>query len=190
MTDVPPLFILRHGQTEWNLQGRLQGRFDSPLTDLGRAQAETQRNILRQQNLHGFHAVSSPQGRAMATARIALKDVRAPIAEDRALAEIGLGEWAGKHRAELVAEYGLRDGFDLYDHAPGGEGFAGLRQRVTAFLRRLDAPTVIVTHGMTSRMLRLVLTDRPTAAIREIDGGQGVVFRVENGRQHRLSLRG
>ena len=48
MTAVPPLYIMRHGETEWNVLGRLQGRFDSPLTERGVAQSRAQRDILRQ----------------------------------------------------------------------------------------------------------------------------------------------
>lgn len=189
MTAAPPLYILRHGETEWNLAGRLQGRFDSPLTEKGRAQGRAQRDILSGRDLSGFAAISSPQGRAMATARIALEGLVAPIGTDAALSEIGLGGWAGASRAEMIAESGARDGFALYELAPEGEGFAALHERCLAFLRRLNGPSVLVTHGITSRMLRLILTGRPITDLRQIDGGQGIVFHVENGRQERLTLR-
>ena len=184
----PPLYILRHGETEWNLSGRLQGRYDSPLTPRGIAQARAQRDILRQRDLSRFAAVSSPQGRARETARIALEGLIAPVRTDPALSEIGLGDWAGETRETLIAETGARDGFDLYELAPGGEGFAALHRRCEAFLRRLTRPSVLVTHGITSRMLRLVLTERPIGALRDMDGGQGVIFYLENGRQERLSI--
>ena len=58
--DSPPLYILRHGETEWNASGRLQGRFDSPLTEKGRAQAAVQRMILNDIDLAGYSAFSSP----------------------------------------------------------------------------------------------------------------------------------
>lgn len=188
MSAFPPLYILRHGETEWNATGRLQGRFDSPLTAQGRAQADLQRKILASRELHRFGAVSSPQGRAFETARIALSGLIAPIATDPALSEIGLGDWAGKDRAEVMQHSGARDGFALYELAPTGEGFAALHARCLAFLRGLRHPSVLVTHGITSRMLRLILTDRPIGAIRDIGGGQGVVFYLSEGRQERLTF--
>jgi broad specificity phosphatase PhoE len=190
MTALPPLYILRHGETEWNRQGRLQGRFDSALTPEGIAQARAQQSILRRCELSRFAAITSPQGRARETARIALEGLITPINEDSALSEIGLGEWAGKYRAELIAQSGARDGFDLYEMAPDGEVFASLHRRCEAFLRGLRGPSVLVTHGITSRMLRLILMDRPLKALRDMRGGQGVVFHIEDGKQKRLTLRG
>ncbi|KIN66393.1 Phosphoglycerate mutase [Sulfitobacter noctilucicola] len=188
MSRFPPLFILRHGETEWNAQGRLQGRFDSELTAQGLAQAKSQHRILAQQQLAGFAAISSPQGRAYATAKIALSGLVSPIKTDPALSEIGLGQWAGKNRVEMVRESGARDGFALYELAPEGEGFDALHARCQKFLKELRHPSVVVTHGITSRMLRLILTDQPIGALRSIDGGQGVVFHLSEGKQRRLTL--
>ncbi|MEW9918643.1 histidine phosphatase family protein [Marimonas sp. MJW-29] len=190
MNSFPPVYVLRHGETEWNLTGRLQGRFDSALTPEGIVQSRMQRDILRRHELAGFAAISSPQGRALETARIALEGVIDPIATDPALSEIGLGDWAGEDRAALIARTGACDGFALYELAPGGEGFAALRSRCERFLRGLEGPSVLITHGITSRMIRLILTGRPTAELRRIDGGQGVVFRVAGGRQERLTIGG
>jgi len=185
---MPPLYILRHGETTWNASGRLQGHFHADLTDRGRAQAETQRQILAARDLTGFQLLSSPQGRAVQTARIVMQAVPGPLQTEAALAEIGLGGWAGETRADLIAQTGAQDGFALYDLAPGGEGLAALRDRCSAFLARLTQPSVLVTHGITSRMLRLILTGRPPRDLRAIDGGQGVVFYVDGGVQTRLTL--
>jgi len=188
VNPAPPLYILRHGETEWNATGRLQGRFDSPLTIAGRAQAEAQRKILQANDLRGFSAISSPQGRAVETARIACTGLIGPIATDPALSEIGLGDWAGGVRADLIKSSGAMDGFDLYELAPNGEGFAALHARCHNFLSRLTGPAVLITHGITSRMLRLILTGRKIHDLRDMAGGQGVVFYLENGKQKRLDL--
>ena len=188
MKDAPPLYILRHGETEWNASGRLQGNRHSPLTSLGRTQAREQRSILQTRDLTGFVALSSPQKRALETAHIALEGVITPVQPMPALREIGLGDWAGRDRAHLIAQTCAVDGFDLYALAPNGEGFDALRNRCEMFLASLKAPAVLVTHGITSRMLRLVLTGQTTEKLREQPGGQGVVFHVENGRQHRLAF--
>lgn len=188
MTACPPLYILRHGETDWNVEGRLQGRFDSNLTAKGIQHAQMQHAILKRQDLNGFHAISSPQGRAQATAQIALKGLLSPVFADAALSEVGLGDWAGESRAEMMAQSGAVDGFALYDMAPGGEGLAALRQRCESFLRGLKQPAVLITHGITSRMLRLILTDQSTGRLRQMQGGQGVVFHLVEGRQKRLTL--
>ncbi|MGC1504768.1 MAG: histidine phosphatase family protein [Sulfitobacter sp.] len=187
MSAFPPLYILRHGETEWNASGRLQGRFDSALTPLGRQQAQAQNRILATQNLDRFGAISSPQGRAFETAKIAVAGRISQIATDPALSEIGLGQWAGRDRAEVMAECAAHDGFALYTLAPGGEGFDALHTRCLRFLRGLGRPSVLITHGITSRMLRLILTGRPVGALREIEGGQGVVFFLKDGEQKRLT---
>ena len=188
MSAFPPLYILRHGETEWNAAGRLQGRFDSALTEKGRAQAKAQNQILARLDLSRFGAISSPQGRAFETARIAMAGVVSPITTDAALSEIGLGDWAGKVRAEVMAQTGARDGFALYEMAPEGEGFAALHARCERFLCDLKGPSVLITHGITSRMLRLILTGQRIGALREIEGGQGVVFKIIDGQQKRLTL--
>jgi probable phosphoglycerate mutase len=189
----PPVYILRHGQTEWNSAGRLQGRIDSPLTDLGRRQAEAQREVFASRDLAGFRGFSSPQGRAFHTAALVLVGLVPIIDTDPRLVEIGVGTWEGLHRSEIVVDGMLEESdegaLDLYARAPCGEGFAALRKRCESFLGDLEAPAIIVTHGITSRMLRLVLLDRDISELSRLPGGQGVVFRIADGRQERLEQR-
>ena len=188
MTHYPPLYVLRHGETEWNAENRLQGHFDSPLTATGRAQAQTQNAILRRCDLSNFAALSSPQKRAQDTAEIALEGLL-PFDSHAGLAEIGIGEWAGRCRAELMAHcQGARDTYDLYEHAPDGEGFVALYARCAAFLSRLTGPHVLITHGITSRMLRLRVLGRDLDDLGDMQGGQGVVFHLSDGQQRCLKL--
>lgn len=188
------MYILRHGQTVWNAEHRIQGTLDSPLTDKGRAQAMMQRSLLSQSNLTGFAAISSPQGRAFHTASLALDGLFHAIRTDDRLAEIGVGQWEGLTRHELQTDRSVDESeesaLDLYERAPGGEGFKALRLRCAAFLNSLHSPTVLVTHGVTSRMLRLVLMGRDISEIADLEGGQGVIFKIENGQQRKLSIGG
>ena len=189
------LFVLRHGETTWNREGRMQGHLNAPLTELGVEQAVTQRNIMAEQDLSGFCVLSSPSGRAVETAAIALGPLVTEITTDPDLREVGVGEWTGRLRAELIdpTEWQVTaDGvLELYDMAPGGEGLAGLEARCAGFLARLEGPHVLVTHGITSRMIRaLALGHGPNvtlAMLSEMPGGQGVVYHVKDGRQKRLS---
>ncbi|HBB85340.1 MAG TPA: histidine phosphatase family protein [Sulfitobacter sp.] len=189
MSHYPTLYILRHGETEWNLANRLQGHFDSSLTEKGRAQAMAQNAILQRCELSGFAALSSPQGRALTTAQIALAGMGIEVGTDARLGEIGIGTWAGEERETLLRQTpAARDSYDLYEYAPEGEGFAALYQRCLAFLDSLTGPHVLVTHGITSRMLRLILLGQSPASLRDMQGGQGVVFCLERGQQKRLTL--
>ncbi|WP_412505036.1 histidine phosphatase family protein [Roseovarius sp. SYSU LYC5161] len=191
MRDWPEAYILRHGQTVWNVAQRLQGGRDSPLTDLGRDQALRQRAILQSVDLTGFRAHSSPQGRAFVTAALALDGLIGRIRTDDRLREIGVGDFEARLRQDLpggqAADASEESALHLYDMAPGGEGFAALRARCESFLQDRSAPVVVVTHGMTSRMLRLVLTGQDESALDSIGGGQGVVYHVRRGRQHVLT---
>ena len=76
---------------------------------------------------------------------------------------------------------------DLYRQAPDGEGFAALEARCRAFLAELAGPAVLVTHGLTSRMLRSLIVGQDALSITEAGGGQGVVWHVRNGAQNLLT---
>lgn len=183
----PEVYVLRHGQTEWNAIGRMQGGMDSTLTCLGQAQAARQGHILASRDLEGFEAWCSPQGRAVATAAIAVVGRVARIRSDDRLREIGIGSWEGRLRTDIAELAGAGDATEAallaYDLAPGGEGLAALYARCHAFLADRSAPMVIVTHGITSRVMRLVLTGRELSDIARIGGGQGVVHHIRDGVQ-------
>ncbi|WGH78247.1 histidine phosphatase family protein [Jannaschia ovalis] len=167
---MPEYFILRHGQTEWNLERRLQGTLDSRLTPLGRVQAARQGAILR---AHGIAApvFVSPRGRARATAALAGLSGRI---EPR-LAEIGLGDWQGLLMAELPAGSGV----DWKFAAPGGESRAALEARVASLLEDLPARAILVTHGVLGMALRArLLGGADWDALAE---PQGVVIHTRDG---------
>lgn len=190
MSKYPELYILRHGETEWNAEGRMQGALNSPLTAVGRQQAGRQGAILRSIDLTGFDIISSPQGRAFETAAIALARQVNHVHTDPALREIGVGTWAGKLRSELAKGMDLIEGPDgaleLYEYAPQGEGFGALEARCMAFLDQVQKPSVLITHGITSRMLRAIATGSDRSGIADIGGGQGIVFHLKNDVQKRL----
>ena len=186
----PELYILRHGQTAWNAEHRVQGGLDSPLTVQGLRDAGKQRDLLVGVDLEGFDAFSSPQVRAFHTAAIVLAGVVSTITTDPRLAEIRVGEWEGLRRGDLpgvgTVDETEESALALYDLAPGGEGLAGLRARCQAFLEALQGPAVLVTHGVTSRMLRLVVLDLPTEDIGVLPGGQGVIYHLKDGAHKKL----
>lgn len=191
LSSIPELYILRHGETEWNASGRMQGRLHSPLTAKGIAQAHVQRRILEAVDLKGFEVISSPQTRALHTAVEIFSQSRPQIRTDAQLCEIDVGSWQGRVRDELQIEGDPKVTVDgplaFYEQAEGGEGFAALRRRCEGFLGALSGPSVLITHGITSRMLRVVALGLPTSAMVDLPGGQGIVFHLNEGRQAVLS---
>lgn len=191
--QIPPIYVLRHGETEWNRETRWQGNRNSPLTALGREQARKQGALLASCALDDFDIRVSPQGRAFQTAAIALGERVNNLFTDARLSEIDVGAWTGRLRSEMQPVPGpidedTPDGpLALYAHAPGGEGFAHLRLRCTEFLLDLKRPTICITHGITSRMLRAIALCQPTAKIGDLPGGQGVIHIVEDGMHRTLS---
>ena len=156
------LFLLRHGQTEWNVAGRYQGRLDSPLTALGERQAEALGRALahKAQGLgEPLIAHVSPLGRAQRSADLAGRHLALDRRIEPRLAEVNLGAWDGLTIVEIEAEFpGAMAGtthFDWYFRGPGAESFERLCDRVSRWLGELDdQATVAFTHGVTSRIVR------------------------------------
>lgn len=188
---LPEICVIRHGETEWNRAGRMQGGLDSPLTDLGRAQSRAMARALREVGVLAgvWSALTSPQGRAVETARLALMTLGMQALPEPDLREIAMGDWAGLSRAEITNGWpGPQDEhfLETYARAPGGEGFDALWDRVGRVLSGLTGPTVIVTHGMTSRFLRTRALGWDLDRLDVVQGGQGVLFHIRDGVQHVL----
>lgn len=181
--DFPELYILRHGQTEWNAENRMQGALNSPLTAKGEQDAARQGAILAQRDLNGFKFWCSPQARAIQTAGIALGRIADDIHTDDRLREIRVGDWSGLLRYTLPLPEGLDPYALQYDMAPNGEGFARLEIRCRAFLADLTGPAVLVTHGITSRVLRRIIAGDAALAEVHPHGGQGCVYHLKNRKQ-------
>jgi probable phosphoglycerate mutase len=189
----PDLLIMRHGETEWNREGRMQGALDSDLTPLGRQQAAAQHAILKCVEIDGWRVLSSPQGRALQTAQIAVAGLGKIETDDR-LVEITVGTWSGCLRQDCLAKLpnnvavgNTPDGaLALYKYAPQGEGFAALRIRAQSLLDSLTGPTVLITHGITSRMLRAIVLGQPTEKLGKFTSSQGVVYCLSDGVQTKL----
>ena len=192
--EYPEMFILRHGETEWNREGRMQGALDSPLTPNGKEQARAQQVVMQRYAGAGFTWYSSPQGRALETARIAAPD-GAKIIQDVRLAEIRVGKWSGKLRSEMAADAPdlfppIAGPLDWYGKAPGGETLDELAGRVSQFLAELPGPSAIVTHGITSRVIRCIVLGRPITDFSRLEGGQGIAYYLAPGRYDRVSTTG
>jgi probable phosphoglycerate mutase len=185
----PTLYYVRHGLTDWNAEGRLQGRHDIPLNDRGRAQAACCADILRDlfsrdgRNPGDYGYVSSPLVRASETmdlVRSALGLEPGGYQTEPRLAEIAFGEWEGlTYRDVLERDQDVvarREGNKWRFRAPGGETYEEVAQRVGEWYASLERDTVVTAHGGTARALVAVLGVEPPdeAVHHSID--QGVVY--------------
>ena len=145
MTRYPDLYVLRHGETEWNREGIFQGVHDSPLTAMGREQAAHQGKIL-DRAIVDWSAVdiySSPQGRAKTTAEIALAEVNRTADLHAALREVDTGDWAGLHISDIIdadprmAKPYTVEWLSAYFSSPNGEGYEVFRNAIAGIFRLL-----------------------------------------------------
>jgi probable phosphoglycerate mutase len=188
------IYLCRHGQTEFNRDRRLQGRLDSPLTPKGARQAAAMAQLLKRRapepTSGGWRIISSPLGRALRTAGIIADFLGLPVGVDERLAEIALGEWEGRRAEDLGEGLRLRDDPEWFARAPGAETFAEVRQRVCAFLEEIDPEPlrrlIVVSHGVTGRVLRGVYAGLSKAQTLAQDAPQDAVFRLSAGRLERL----
>lgn len=149
------IYVMRHGETDWNKKGLLQGRRDIPLNERGRELARITGEQLEEVT---FSAVfSSPLKRAEETARLALKGQNIPMTLDERLTEVSFGEDEGKENGYLSKFFTAPA-----DYIPpkGGESFEELHRRTKAFLADIisrddleDKTVLVVTHGAASRAL-------------------------------------
>ncbi len=185
MLDIPKIWFLRHGQTEWNAVRRIQGRKDSPLTAKGVTDAQAQARLIApvlakvQRGTGGIFA--SPLGRARRTAEIALNNAAFVI--DERLAEIATGEWEGRLRDEVAPGEG---DLAVYAAAPGGEDFDALEARVRSFLTDLTGPSIVVSHGLLGQVLRGLIRGLSREEMNGLSNRQGCVYVLENGQESLL----
>ena len=180
------LYLIRHGQTEWNVAKRMQGRLDSPLTSAGRAQAAVHGRLLSE--IAGLEQlIVSPSGRRRETACILNSHVQAPMRHDEALMERDCGEWSGLTIEEIeqhFPESWEARQEDPFDHRPpGGENHEDLVQRarpLLADLLRGDRVEVgLVTHGVMSRAIVTHLLGLTPAEAVRVRHPNDLVYRLD-----------
>jgi broad specificity phosphatase PhoE len=170
----PELYFVRHGETDWNAEGRYQGAKDIPLNDRGRGQAalngELLRTLLERANrvATDFTWYASPLGRTRETmdkVRAGVGDPLPDVTIDLRLVEISFGIYEGHLHTELAAAEmaiaGERDASFWYFRPPEGESYDDVAKRVVDFGASLTGPSVIVSHGGILRVLRHLIEDFP-----------------------------
>jgi broad specificity phosphatase PhoE len=186
---APTIYYIRHGETSWNAQGRLQGMQDVPLNELGRKQAVHAGEILADllvrdgRNKAQLAFVSSPLGRARATMELVRGALKLPVngyALDDRLREIAYGEWEGSTLAEMQAEdpelFARRQLQKWTVAPPGGESYISVQKRMQSWYDQLPENTVAVAHGGTARALMVVLGIETPESAADLTIEQGAVY--------------
>lgn len=191
----PTIYYVRHGETDWNVAGRLQGRRDIDLNARGRAQARHVGSIMRDlfardgRDAASFDYVSSPLKRATETMQL-LRHVLGldpdGFRRDERLAELSFGDWEGFTIAQLHDRDPQRIAQREHDKwhfvPPNGESYRMVAERMRDWHASLVNDTVATAHGGTARGLIADLgIAKPAAApLLDIEQGMVYVFRGEN----------
>jgi probable phosphoglycerate mutase len=186
---MPTIYYIRHGETEWNALGRLQGTQDIPLNDLGRKQAASAGAILAGlfardgRSEASLEFVASPLVRARSTMELVRNSLSLPpdqYAIDPRLREIGYGQWEGATLAQMQVEdpdlFARRQTEKWTVSPPGGESYVEVQARVDDWYRQLTADTVAVAHGGTARALMVALGLETPDSAADLTIEQGAVY--------------
>lgn len=187
----PLVYFVRHGQTEWNAEGRLQGQAENDINQLGREQADRNGAKLRElvADPSDFDFVASPMRRTRET----MERVRAAMGlkpdsfrTDPRLVEVSFGDWQGFTLEELdAASPGTSDARhrDKWDFIPPGEGaesYQMLLERVRPWFEAVTRPTICVTHGGVIRAIFRLATGLEARRAASLEIPQDRVLRLRD----------
>lgn len=195
--SLPDIYFIRHGETDWNAEGRYQGRRDIPLNAVGQAQADANGPLLSGLLAQAGHEAAdlewhvSPLSRTRETAdrvRAAFDQPLRDVRIEPNLAEVSFGKFEGFLHAELTGEGMPRQGergADFWDFRPEqGESYADVLARLTPFFDALEQPTIVVAHGGIARVFRHVFEDMAKFEVVNWPVPQNVVMHFSNGQMH------
>jgi probable phosphoglycerate mutase len=185
------IYVVRHGQTDWNAERRLHGQKDIPLNPIGREQARLNgidlAEILKVEGI-AFDFVASPLTRTRQTMEIIREamgvDPEAYRTDER-LVEVSFGDWEGSTIKELKATQRDRvteRNLNKWDFIPPGddaESYEIMSWRIASWLNSVDKPTVCVTHGGVIRSLFKMIADVPKHEAAEGDIPQDRILKID-----------
>jgi len=188
------IYLLRHGQTDYNAEGRLQGQLQSTLTALGEAQVRAMAQVLKAEiaDVSGWRILASPLRRTRQSAAIVSDVLGLPVEIAPPLIEVGCGAWEGRLyadvRAETPEDFNARDWFF---RAPGGERFEDMTARIDPWLATLppepERRLILVAHGISGVMVRRAYLGLTREQAFELDTPQDALFRLSGGAMTRLT---
>ena len=194
---LPTIYLIRHGQTVWNAEGRYQGQLNSPLTEKGEAQAKANGEKLLKylKDTDKFYFYSSPLGRASSTAKI-IADVigfdKEKIVFDKRIQEINYGLFEGKTKhycqTELKEQFEAREANKWSYTLEGGESYETVSIRLKEWLATLndDKPIVMVAHEMINRTLRGIYLGLENEVMLKLRQPNDVLILLDEGREEIL----
>ena len=195
MADWPELYFVRHGETDWNAEGRYQGSKDIPLNAHGREQAALNGRLLKSLLARSGRVATdfawyvSPLSRTRETMdliRTAIGEPRPDITIDPRLVEISFGLYEGHLHTELasgaMAIAGEREASFWDFRPPEGESYSDVARRVADFGASLTGPSIIVSHGGILRVLRALIEAFPRERAVNWFPPQDSVVHFANGR--------
>ncbi|MGG7079583.1 histidine phosphatase family protein [Clostridium sardiniense] len=162
------IYLTRHGQTEWNLEKRLQGHGNSPLTEFGLNRAKELSKRIKEIDIDTIY--TSPIERAYKTAHIVKGDKDIEVKVHEGLKEMNFGDYEGKITEEVMKENPdwdisaiMRGNLDM--RAPNGETLGEVRERVNSAMREIikeneDKNILIVAHGITLKAIMAFFNDQ------------------------------
>ena len=171
---IPPLYFIRHGQTDWNAEQRYQGQRDIPLNSLGECQARRNGEVLAR-HLHNPQTTQlfcSPLTRTRQTLYLVLEAAgwadtlwAKGVIFDKRLIELTFGDWEGwtfeQIKEREPALFAIREADKWNTCMPNGESYAQLSDRVEQWLAPLEHPAVVIAHGGVLRVLRRLIEGVP-----------------------------
>lgn len=184
------LYVIRHGQTDWNAQRRLQGQKDIPLNETGRLQAVRNGQTLQRLigSAEGFAFVASPLSRTRETMELMRQamglDPKAYSIDER-LVELSFGDWEGFTLKEIRSTSPERvaarkaDKWSFIPPGPSAESYEILSWRIGAWLQSLSGPTISVCHGGVIRSLFRLVGGMSPAEAADIPIPQDYVLEVD-----------
>jgi broad specificity phosphatase PhoE len=187
--NLPLFYFIRHGETDWNAERRLQGQLDIPLNDVGRLQSAqcggTLRSLIaaRRKAPVNFAFIASPLSRARDTMEILRDGLGLPregYAVEPRLAELSFGRWEGLTYTEVRALDGAalavreRDNWNFTP--PDGESYAELLVRVRQWHAGVEGDIIVAAHGGVARVLMVLFGVRTPQDAPLGDVAQGVVY--------------
>jgi broad specificity phosphatase PhoE len=188
------IYLVRHGQTRFNAEQRMQGHLDSPLTDLGHAQAKAMADRLRREitDPAGWRLVVSPLGRTQATAAYIAEALGLTVELEPRIMELNCGGFEGRLRAEVIAGVPEADrGAGFYFHGPQAESYEALDARVGSWLGDLPPEprrrVIAVSHGVSGRLIRGRYLGLAREAAVALEAPQDSVFRLSAGAVEKLA---
>lgn len=195
MADSTKIFLLRHGETLWNTEQRLQGHKNSDLTEVGREQARQNGLALKRFGADSFRLISSPLGRCRETANIiaeALEFDSSNIEYEDRVKEISFGSWEGQQIhdiQEMDSEaFNLRKANRWDVPAPGGESYSMVAERLNEWLKDIEGQSLIlVSHGCAGRILRGIYAQIQKELIYSLDESHDAIYLLEHGEVTRIA---